>query len=210
MRSIGGRVRSERTAKGLIQEKAASLVGVSGPFFCQVEKGDRAPSWQLLEAVCSWRGKPLEWLLFGEEGEEEGDVPELAVAEGQPYIRRNRAVRLPVTGRAAADAGSVVAFDAIDPPEWVEIPPGAQVIRVEGDSMVPVALDGQVAVFVPEPPESGGLGLVELKDGRQWFKRVWQFEDHWVLESMVVGEEPVVVRPKDVRMCRRWKATIAP
>ena len=77
--------------------------------------------------------------------------------------------------------------------------------------MEPVALDGQVAVFVAREPSHGDLAYVELKDGRSFFKRVWMYEKEWVLVSVSPrpGEEPVVVPARQVARAFRWKGTLA-
>jgi len=196
MRAVGKRIRSERKHQGWTQEAAAARLSVSGPFLSQVEAGARAPSWELIEAVCSWRGQAIEWLLFGEYAESSTSVP-------TPY-------RLVVSRRAAANPRSRVAWEPVEGVA-VTIPGDAIAVEVVGDSMEPVALDGQVALFVAQAPSHGDLAYVELRDGRSFFKRAWIYEREWVLVSVSPrpGEEPVVVPTRQVARAFRWKGTLA-
>ena len=72
--------------------------------------------------------------------------------------------------------------------------------------MAPVAFDGQHVLGVEATPENGWLVAVELKDGRQLFKRWWWTEGR---RKAILGsvrreqiEPPVVVRWSQVR--RAW------
>lgn len=147
---------------------------------------------------------------------EESDTATGALADAVgEFIARYRSrpgqLRIPVVARVAADAGSRIAWEPIDPPEWMAFPPGSVAARVEGDSMRPLARKGQTAVFAPRQPDHGDPALVKLRDGRAFFKRVWKFKDEWVLESDNPSEpeEPVRVRPRDVAEAMVWIATAA-
>ena len=226
-------MRQVRQSQGLKQVDAAARLEISPPYLSEMEAGKKAPPVEVLEAMCSWQGFSLEWLLFGEDEEagERARVREAAelvidcyengrLMNGQLkgaiarvmeyYVRTCKGVRVPVRSYVAADSQSRVAFEALET-EWVELGEDAVAYRVRGDSMRPVAWDGQVVVFGREAVEDGDLGLVLLRDGRAYFKRVWLFDDHLSLESAnpAYPERPVEVRHRDVRETMRYRATIA-
>jgi len=164
-RAVGARIRTERLAVGLTQTEAARLLGISRPFLSGIEHGHRVASPDLLRAICRWRGADVSELLFGPEQDTEVAEPVDAYSP--------TATRLPVVGRASADPLTDMAWDPIDPPEWLEIPRAARLIEVRGDSMRPLAWPGQHVIVLPERPNDGDLAVVQLRDGRLLFKRIW-------------------------------------
>ena len=164
-RAVGQRIRAERLAAGLTQTEAARQLGISRPHLSDIERGRRVASADLLRAICGWRGAHPSEILFG--AEQTSDVAEPV----EPY--EPTASRLPVVGRASADPLTDMAWDPVDPPEWIEIPRAARLIEVRGDSMRPLAWPGQHVIVLPERPNDGDLAVVQLRDGRTLFKRIW-------------------------------------
>ena len=115
-------------------------------------------------------------------------------------------VRLPLVGRVSANPRPDVIWEPIDPPEFREVPRGAVALEVRGDSMQPVAYEGQAVIAVDEPLDDGDLAAVEMSDGTQYFKRWWQSSPTQAIlvsVSHATIEPPVPIRLRD---CRRvWK-----
>jgi len=202
VRRIGERIRAERQAAGLTQRELAERLRIKQPNLAAIEKGRVSPTIEILEVVCRLRGRSLDWLLFGEKGAGRG-VSEVE----EPYVPKGRArIRLPVMGRLAAKPGSDVGWEATEPQAWCELPAGAQLIEVEGDALSPVALAGQKVVVVEGSAGDGDLVAVELKDGRQLFRRWWRHGRRAVLLASLRqdgSEPPVVERLDDIR--RVWR-----
>jgi len=201
--AIGGRVRQERKAQALTLKEASGRIGISHAYLSDIEHGKVAPTWRVLDGVCTWRGQSLEWLLFGEEEAAERVDDESCVHELAGHYTTDRQVRLPLVGRVSANPHPEVIWEPIDPPEYREVPKGAVALEVRGDSMQPVAYEGQAVIAVDLPVENGDLVAVEMKDGRQFFKRWWWREGRKlaILESVrrEAIEPPVPIKLRDCR-----------
>ena len=203
--AVGKRLLACRKAARLTQVEAAELLGISGGYLSELESGKKKPSIDVLEKACVAYRQTLEWLLFGEE---EG-LPDEAegVAEGDAIYCRQRLHRFELVGRVSANPEPDVIWEPVDPVEHRELPEGVVALEVRGDSMRPVAFEGQAVLAVELPVENGDLVAVEMKDGRQFFKRWWWREGRKlaILESVrrEAIEPPVPIKLRD---CRRvWK-----
>jgi len=191
---------------GLTLREAGAACGISHAYFSQIEHGRRIPPGRVLLEVSSWRDRDINWFLFGDEGIYEAATAE-EVAEGEGFYTTRHPLRLRLVGRVSANPAPDVSWEPIDPPEYRELPQGAVALEVRGDSMRPVAYDGQAVIAVNAPVENGDLVAVEMKDGRQFFKRWWwrKGRKQAILESVrrEAIEPPVPIRLRD---CRRvWK-----
>ena len=148
------------------------------------------------------------WLLFGQGPERLRDLAEgEAVGEREAGYCEGRRHRFPLVGRVSASSDPEVLWEAVEPTEQCELPEGVVAMRVRGSSMQPVAYDGQHVLAVELPLRNGDLAAVELRDGRQFFKRWWWREGRKVAELVsVTGERiepPVPIRVKQIR--RAWR-----
>ena len=81
---------------------------------------------------------------------------------------------LPVLATASAAGHDRVAYNTEHAPGREKLPGDLHLIRVEGDSMVPVALPGQYVLCTKDDPVNGDLAVVELaEDDELYFKRVY-------------------------------------
>ena len=150
----------------------------------------RDPRSTTLKRIVQGTGCRYEWLLTGKGemfGKEEGEM-----SEG-----------LPVLAMASAADGQIqmVSEDDDHYRQRRKLPPRTHLVRVIGDSMMPVALNGQYVFVVPEPPDDGGLAVVEKKDGEVLFKRV-HFQGKEVFCQSVNPDpkyRPVVLKKSQVR-----------
>jgi SOS-response transcriptional repressor LexA len=81
---------------------------------------------------------------------------------------------LPVLATASAAGHDRIAYNSEHAPGREKLPGDLHLIRVEGDSMVPVALPGQYILCTKDDPASGDLAVIELaEDDELYFKRVY-------------------------------------
>jgi phage repressor protein C with HTH and peptisase S24 domain len=94
---------------------------------------------------------------------------------GKPGAREEERARyLPVLATASAAGHERVAFSIEHGAGREKLPNDLHLIRVEGDSMVPVALPGQYVLCTKDEPANGDLAVVELSDDEElYFKRVY-------------------------------------
>jgi hypothetical protein len=88
------------------------------------------------------------------------------------------------------------------PIEHTQVPPADQLVafRVEGDSMEPLARDGQVVLALRDvQPQDGDLAHVELLDGTVTFKRIYIRRDRWLLVPINPGYDPHDVPATEIR-----------
>jgi hypothetical protein len=88
------------------------------------------------------------------------------------------------------------------PIEHTQVPPPDQLVafRVEGDSMEPVARDGQVVLALRDvQPKDGDLAHVELEDGTVTFKRIYIRRDRWLLLPVNPAYNPTDVPASEIR-----------
>lgn len=188
---VGERIRAEREALGKAQAAAARELGVTPSYLSKVERGDKAPTADILDGVCSWRETSLEYLLFGEETPEPWEVN-----DDETSYNRRLAWQMPLRYRAAASSSRQVVWEPFDPPEVIEIPREIEWAEVETGSMAPVVLPKQKVGFLPStPPVSGDLALVWLRTEagqaavEPVLKRYWKREGGEVmLESIGRGD----------------------
>ncbi|GAH79493.1 unnamed protein product [marine sediment metagenome] len=125
-------------------------MGISQAFLSRLEKGENAPSLAILEAVCAWRGRDLEWLLFGDEPEETTTVTEALAAEAKrEYIKRSRGLELPVVGGGRR-----------------ELPAGTRAYQVKGAELGPLASAGDWVLLVRANRQQKGPAVVRLNRHR--------------------------------------------
>ena len=202
MRRIGERVRGERMAFGLTQREAAERLGIKQPNLAAMEKGRVSPTIEVLEAVCTWRNRSVEWLLFGEEREA------ALVSEGEETYERGgqRQVRLPVVGTVGAGPRQEVVWEAAQRPGRADLPARAALIEVHGDSLRPVAAAGQKLLVVEAAAQEGDVVVVERQDGSVLVRRWWaRGRGRVILESVQKQGEapPVIEQRKKIR--RVWR-----
>lgn len=89
--------------------------------------------------------------------------------------------------------------------ESEEIPDDAHLVRVHGDSMSPLALDGQFVIVTEAEATSGDLAVIETKDGEIIFKRIQIEGEKIYCQSLnqAVSYPLIVKRVTEVRKKRK-------
>jgi SOS-response transcriptional repressor LexA len=107
------------------------------------------------------------------------------------------ATMIPVVGFVAGDPDSDIAWEPMDPPRTTHFA-GCNALEVQGDSMEPVALAGQLVVYDPRVDvHDGDLAIIKLKSGETLFKRVfWDEDDRGLLNCQSIKP---TLRPRNIR-----------
>ena len=153
-----------------------------GRLYSALDKQGTTLGFDALVAICNATGCATDWLLRG---------------EGPMYPGPTTSVGVP-TYDTGGGGHWVTSEDAT--PYDTAIPPGLVGFRVRGDSMEPLARDGQVVFALREAqPATGDLAVIELADDRSMFKRVY-FRDHSaILAPVNPAYEPELVKRRDIR-----------
>lgn len=142
--SISLRIKELRQQKKLNQVQFSKHLGVSQASVSQYESGSRTPDSSFLAKVCETYQVNLNWLITGT-----GDMfNSTRPREGA----LSKFIRLPVVGDIAAGFPAEVVPD--EPSEFIEVstslltlPPPYFAFRVEGESMSPFILDGDIVIL---------------------------------------------------------------
>jgi len=165
------------------------------------EQGDRDPPLRVVTKIAETTGCSLSWLLVGI-----GDPFEARhAAEGAETYART----LPILATAsAADYGCHVAYQDHSDLGELDLPESLHAIRVVGDSMLPLALEGQYVLVVDKEPAEGDLAVVDLRDEDEvLFKRVsFPIKTRVILTSVNPDpryQVPRLVSRSEIRRMRR-------
>jgi phage repressor protein C with HTH and peptisase S24 domain len=115
---------------------------------------------------------------------------------------------LPVLATASAAGHDRIAYAPEQGQGREKLPRDLHLIRVEGDSMIPVALPGQYVLCTKDKPGSGDLAVVEIQEEDElYFKRVYERGNH--VEMISVNPDPkyppkIVSRRAIRRMHKVW------
>lgn len=169
--SFPGRLESRAYQLGLKPAQLAELAGVPRSFIYDILRGrSKRPSRESLARVAEVLKVDVDWLIAGI-GQVEGDMP-VALNSDDDFVH----IRL-AAPRASMGGGTVVEDDEEDTDRtyqfrrsWIEEhlgvnPSKLRLLHVEGDSMVPTLLSGDMVLVdmtrrVPNPP-----GIFVLNDG---------------------------------------------
>lgn len=86
------------------------------------------------------------------------------------------------------------------PVEYTVVPAALSEYRVRGDSMEPLARDGQIVLVDGDtPPKDGDLAIVEFEDDTSTFKRVYRRGPTWFLMPINPAYPPAERPASDIR-----------
>lgn len=141
---IAQRIKDLRLEKRLSQVDFAKQLGISQAAVSHYEKGERTPDSAFMHKVCSKFNLNINWLLTGE-GERYNSV--LLQEELSPQL-----VSIPVSCPIAAGFPlSAIEDEPIEilhiPASLLHLPPPYFAFKVEGESMSPYIMDGDIVVL---------------------------------------------------------------
>jgi phage repressor protein C with HTH and peptisase S24 domain len=156
------------------------------------------PKRSTLEAIAPFLGLSWQQIVGGEAEENWND----GVREGQERY-------IPIVASASAALHDRIAYTDHGDKGAEKLPDDLHLIRVIGDSMIPLALNGQYVLCTHEQPVNGGLAVVELEgDDELKFKRVY-FRGRDLIELVsLFNPDPLVPPPliplQKVRLHKVW------
>lgn len=188
MSDFGDALRTIRVMRGMTQEEFAELLGTSKQVISRYENGQRSPKISVAKEYAERLGITLSEL--------NGDAPTVISYPGIEPITQT--YRLPLLGPVAA--GEPIQVDPEDA-EYVNLPyhPGKAdaALRVEGDSMQPKYMDGDV-VFIryQDDVEDGQIAAVCIDD-KATLKRIYHIPNGVQLVSENAAYRPMTYTMED-------------
>lgn len=218
---VGIRIQKIRKSKGLTQKAFAKPLKISQNYLSQIESGQRGPSIELLCSIKSRYGISLDWLLTGKgqspfaEAKENLpiSVPELkiiALDEARKRFEKNDRVEdfVPVpllSDRAAAgqpayiDESDIEGY-AVIYRSWVRNEKMHTAVRIRGDSMGPLLMDGYIVGIDHTQTDPNKLNnkivAARYEDGVT-IKYFCHDKHCWILYSSNRHYPPIHIRKQD-------------
>lgn len=130
----------------------------------------------------------------------EGSLGKISIHDGgrtKDFVRveKRPGHLVPVVGTVSGDPDTAFVWEELTTEDPLDYS-GCRAVRVQGDSMEPVALPGQYAVYRPDDDvRDGNLAIIRLVSGETLFKRVFYEEkgDSLICESVRAGNRPRVI-----------------
>ena len=175
-------------------QEIAEVVGKSPGHIGKVLKGDRPVSEKLRRAFAHAFGTTAQWLRTG-------TGPRTVTSE-RDYEARDRS--FPLVGRAAADSSEGQLTSPVHPEGEYDIGADRVMVEIIGDSLAPVALDGQYVIVDTSmrSPRAGDLVVCETTDGDVYAKRAFPRNGNG-LELVSVNplhrERMIVLKPEQIK-----------
>ena len=214
MSSVGEVIKRLRLKKGWTVKRLAEALGKSPAYVSMVENSKRDVRMATLEAFAKALGVPPAYLLSGR-SEEEGGRMESLVDEILAVVERHlpeakgalkRVKRVPVISYTAA--GDPVAYEDMYPTGWAEEfiegvvdidDPNAFALRIRGDSMEPLLMDGDIVIVCPNWSLREGKPVVaKIRGGEITCKIYNRRERNIVLSAVNPRYQPVVVGTDEI------------
>jgi len=143
--TLGERIRSVRSAKGLTQKEFADALGIVQGYLSGIERDKKLPSTTLLFAICHKWGLREDWLLYGSGRREATSVTP------KHELPASGIVKTPLLKKIATTFPDQIKEDEIA--GYVYLPnicEGCFAIIAEGDFMAPTIRDGDLVIFRPD------------------------------------------------------------
>lgn len=166
---LGLRIKTMRTSRDITQAELARAIGKSPSAITMYESGRREPDFETLEALADVFNVPMVAFLSD-------DLP-----EGLVPIRLIHHHAVPLIGSVAAGE-PILADESVD--LYIDGPAKADyALRVQGDSMNPTYLDGDVVYIRQVPDAPDGTVGVALIDDSACLKHLYHIPNGLLLTS---------------------------
>jgi len=199
---LGARIRELREKAGLSLKAFGEKIGVSDAAVIRYEKGERYPQHKALARIAEFGNVSIQWLTMGDaettmyELVEDLSDRSKEIAE---YYRTRKPI--PVVGTASANPNATIEWEEIEH-EVTEFGP-VIAIRVEDDSMEPLARQGQFVLAIPDADlHDGDLAVLRIRRKGVLFKRIYynKTANTFELQSAnpVKPQPSMTVKPGDI------------
>jgi SOS-response transcriptional repressors (RecA-mediated autopeptidases) len=177
-------LRTLRENRAVSQQDVADYLGVSRQAYNFYENGKREASFEILLKLSEYFNTTVDYLLRGE--------PATAV------------IQIPVYGKIPAGIPMEAIQDILDieeaPAEWARGGKSFFALQIDGDSMSPNYLDGDVIIFQKQPTcESGQDCCVMVNGSDATFKRLFKNEKGLTLQPLNPAYEVKVYSTDEVK-----------
>ena len=186
------------------QSSFARAIGISPSRYHNYESALNEPPLDLLKKIASVAGCSIAWLVSGEgepflvSGLRQGAVRAVSEPTVEYEARPRQGIPI-IAWASAADPESRIPMTKTGGVGEIPVPKDLHAVRVIGDSMSPLALNGQYLLCTNDPPSDGDVAVVEvIGQAGPLFKRVRIEGDTIYLLS--VNPDP---RHQTVRTLRR-------
>jgi repressor LexA len=178
-------LRKLRTRKKVTQQDMANFLGVARSTYTQYETGASQPDNDTIVRLANYFGVSTDHLLGNTSA-----------------IDNKKGVRINVYGRVPAGIPIEAVEDIIDweeiPEDWTKDGQEYMALKVEGDSMSPKYLDGDIVIIKIQPDcESGQDAVVFVNGYDATLKRVLKNENSVILQPLNPEYETKVYRSSD-------------
>ena len=175
MSKLGDAIRTMRLSRGMSQQALADELGVSRSTVGMYEQGSREPNLDTIEAIADVFNVPIAALVDSSEQRQiRLPINVMPMSDIQPH-------RVPLIGSVAAGV-PILAEESYD--LYIDAPSKADyALRVEGDSMEPTYLNGDV-IYIRQQPDvlDGQVGVV-LTDDSATLKHIYHKQNGLLLIS---------------------------
>ncbi|MCP1103560.1 repressor LexA [Aequitasia blattaphilus] len=182
MSDFGTRIKKLRDERGFSQQKMADELGLTKSALNMYERGDRRPNFEILESIADYFNVDTDYLLgranirkkvhFDEDGTEYRPAA---------TITKPRGIKIKVLGRVAAGVPIEAITDIIDEEEITEEMARTGEffgLKIQGDSMEPRILDGDVVIVRQQSDvDSGDVAIVTVNGTDATCKRIRKYRD---------------------------------
>lgn len=171
------------------QADLARHMNVSTATAAKWSTGQTMPRIDKIQSICDWLGVSKSDLLEARNIEEKA-------------IRFPHFIRLPVLGRVAGGV-PIEQIEDIEGYEDFQAPTSMEkeyfALRVRGDSMQPLILDGSVVIVHKQPDaETGEIVIATINGDDATCKRLKKYADGIMLVSVNPAYDPIVLKKDDV------------
>ena len=176
---LGTRIKTMRLSRKMTQADLAKSIGQSPSSITMYETGRREPDFETLEAMADVFNVPMSFF----------------VTDGLPTnvmpIKALRKQTVPLIGSVAAGQ-PIPAEESVE--MYIDSPSGADyALRVQGDSMSPTYLDGDIVYIKMTPAVTEGTVAVVLVDDDACLKHVYYISNGLQLVSDNPSYPPMIV-----------------
>ena len=163
-KEIGDMIRTRREARGMTQGQLATAVGIAASTISMYERGERKPKGEIVTALADAFNVP-KWAILYSEDEVRPIAKNLVPISDMPHHK------VPLIGSVAAGQ-PILAEEEYD--VYIDAPGKADyALKVEGDSMTPNYLDGDIVYIKQQPDVNDGQVAVVLCDDSATLKHVY-------------------------------------
>lgn len=202
MAKFSDRLRLLRTSKDLSQADFANQLKVSKSSINMYERGEREPSFKLLEKIADYFNVDMDYLLGKSDvvNKNAGIVPSALPTNIIPMPEMRK---IPLVGTIACGQ-PILAEQNIE--EYISIPrhlAGDFALTCKGDSMINARIfDGDIVYIRQQDTVENGEIAAVLIDGEATLKRVKLYDDHISLEPENPQYRPIVLWGEEMNTVR--------